>query len=1299
MDITQDKQGFLWIATESGLNKFDGNRFITFKKYQSGISSDQLNKVLSDPDNNTLWIATQRDGLCAFDYSTETFTLFRSVGDDMNTSVNTNDITDLKPAGDGGMWITTYHRGINHYNPETKEFTHYFTNKIPELNGYQNWTAIDDKKGNLYIGHNGNGGMSVISLKDHAFKNYRNNPNDPNSLPGNEVHSIFMDKNNNIWVGTSNGLALFNPQTEKFTVFRHDPGNRSSLAANYIFNITQTTDGKLWISTNPGGVSILDLNSNLFLGQKQVVFQNIEPTENKYGLSSGDIRCVFQDSFNNIWIGSYGRGLNFIAHEQTPFHLLPYAEMTAGKQTQGLCIDHKQRIWLGNNGSIDVYENRVMKPFSLIRIADINRKQVQNIYEDSQLNIWFGINKSDIIVYQSKQNRFILLRHEKVKEINVNRFLEDPETGKIWIGSQTGIYSCTGGNRINEETTVNSQLPDLMVRSMAFDRNGNLWIGTFGRGLCVFDKDLVLKWNFTTDNGFSSNAVSHLFRDSNDRMWTGTREGLALFPDTEKEDHIVYKGNNGLEDSHIRAIIEDKQGYIWFSTNSGVSRYREQENKFDNFNYLDGVPSDFMDGSVARKNDGTLYFGSQNGVCYFNPKDIFFNPVIAPVAITQFNIYSKQKLGREDETSIPIFSKTVELPYSQNTFRISYNTLDYAQNKQVEYAYMLEGLENSWYNIQRENNVIFRNLSPGKYTFRVRARIRNQEWSNQTDTLNIHIRPPLWFSWWSKCIYGILLITIVFIAIRTYKRKINLRSQLLIEKKNHQKEQELNQERLRFYTNITHELRTPLTLILGPLEDLSKDESLQPKHINRIKIIYQSASRLLNLINQILDFRKTETQNKKLSVVYGNIANLIKETGLRYKELHQNRAVEIKTHIETEETMLYFDPEIMTTILNNLLTNAIKYTKEGEIRLILRTVHTDHKKQTEIEVSDTGFGISAEALPYIFDRFYQADGKNQASGSGIGLALVKNLVALHEGEISVESKPNEGSTFRLRILTGNTYPKAERRYNQEKEEDKTQQTGTPPSNRPILLVIEDNVDICNYIKESLCNQYDVITAYDGKEGHEQAFAHIPDMIISDIMMPGMDGLQLCKILKEDMRTSHIPIILLTAKTSLPDKTEGYQAGADSYITKPFSASLLQTRIVNLLESRKKIAKLVSSDSTLAQAENSHSLSRLDNEFLKKLNRVIEDNIDSEKIDIAFISDKMCMSHSTLYRKIKGLTEMSANEYVRKIKLQYALKLLLTEKHTVTEISYMIGINSVTYFRQCFKEEFGTTPKEYLKQNA
>lgn len=535
-----------------------------------------------------------------------------------------------------------------------------------------------------------------------------------------------------------------------------------------------------------------------------------------------------------------------------------------------------------------------------------------------------------------------------------------------------------------------------------------------------------------------------------------------------------------------------------------------------------------------------------------------------------------------------------------------------------------------------------------------------------------------------------------------------------LEKKNHEQEQELNQERLRFYTNITHELRTPLTLILGPLEDMQKDTSLPVKQAQKLSVIHQSALRLLNLINQILEFRKTETQNKRLCVCKSNIAPLIYEIGLKYKELNQKTKIDFRIQIEKEEMLLFFDKEIVTIVLDNLISNAIKYTEQGCITLSLYQTVRNEVAYTEIKVSDTGYGISAEALPHIFDRYYQESGKHQASGTGIGLALVKNLVELHEGEIRAESVQNEGSTFCISLLTDNIYPNAlhtdstEPAAKEDTAQAMTSENTSEPTvdnGKPILLIVEDNEEIQKYIAESFSDSFEVITADNGEEGKQQALSHIPDIIVSDIMMPVMDGITLCRQLKEDVRTSHIPIILLTAKDSLQDKEEGYEVGADSYLTKPFSASLLRSRINNLLESRKKLitqfqAQPVSGNQTDLNEKRiiiAEALSKLDNEFIEKITLLIEENLSSEKIDITYLSDKMCMSGSTLYRKMKALTGLSTNEYIRKVKMQNAERLLLEGKFNISEIAYKVGMNSTGYFRQCFKEEFGVSPSDYLKQ--
>ena len=615
---------------------------------------------------------------------------------------------------------------------------------------------------------------------------------------------------------------------------------------------------------------------------------------------------------------------------------------------------------------------------------------------------------------------------------------------------------------------------------------------------------------------------------------------------------------------------------------------------------------------------------------------------------------------------------------------------------------MLEGLENAWYSTQGDNQVTFRNIPHGNYVFKVKTRFRNQEWNENAAQLTVVIAPPLWLTWYAKLGYVILFIFALYALLRFYKRKLDLESSLEVERKQSLNKQELNEERLRFYTNITHELRTPLTLILGPLEDLLSDATLSPKHANKISIIHDSATRLLNLINRILEFRKTETQNRKLSVVKGDLGQLVQEVGLRYKELNPNNKVNYHIHIETEDTEIFYDADMITIILDNLMSNAAKYTSEGDITLSLRSVEENQIKYTEISVSDTGHGIDAEALPHIFDRYYQAKSKYQASGSGIGLALVKGLSELHEGILKVESAVDTGTTFTLRLLTENTYPNAiHAQHDMEKkpmDAEETTITDTPTENHPIVLVVEDNADIREYIRSSFTDIYEVITAKDGKEGWELAQVRIPNIIVSDIMMPVMDGIELCKRIKEDMRTSHIPVILLTAKDSLQDKEEGYASGADSYLTKPFSAKLLHSRINNLLETRKKIASLLALADTQPKQESAvSSLNKLDNEFLQKITQIIEENLEMEKMDIAFIADKMCMSHSTLYRKIKGLTDMSANEFIRKVKMRKGVELLMSGQYTISEIAYMIGFSSVAYFRQCFKDEYGMSPSDYVKQ--
>lgn len=1301
--ITQDKQGCMWFATESGLNKFDGRQFTVYKKYTSQLSANELNAACADPRDNKVWIATQREGLCVFDCDAGTFTSYRAG----NGTIATNDITNIIPSFDKkGLWITTYHVGIHYYDTETGKFTHYYEHNVKGLGGLKNYIACDDGRGNLYVGHDGKG-MSVISLKDSTIRRYQYIPGDPGSLPGGLVMALCVDEQRNIWVGTDKGLSIFNPATEKFTTFSHVPGDENSLLSNQVLDIKQMRDGRLWICTNMGGVSILDMQQNAFTSPEDIHFQNIPATNDVHGLSGPNAKCAFQDTFGNIWLGNYRGGVDFISYAQPIFNMLPYTVEKSGKQSNkqvwGLFAEEDE-VLVGGEGEFAVFrKNKLMDTFTLRSLQ--SNTHVNVVYKDSRERLWMGTYLNGILLLNPRDRKMTCIgktAHEGT--LNVHCFYEDKD-GSIWIGTESGLYVYKDG-QLEVANFIQSQLPDTKIHGILRDKEGKLWIGTFGKGISVFDPNNKLMYNFVVENGFCSNAVNHVILDSRQRILVATREGLVLFHDTaQPETYEVFKEQNGLENSQVRAIAEDRLHQIWISTNSGISRLDEAKKVFYNYSHHDGVPmGDFMNGSTCMAPDGTMYFGSQNGACYFNPKEIPTDREVSSISITRFCTYHRMKESHDEELPMPIAGGEIELPYNQNTFKISFNVLDYTQSPQVEFTYMLEGLEKAWYNTQGENQVTFRNLSPGTYVFKVKTRIRNQEWDKKVASLVIRIQPPFWLTWYAKLIYALLFILALYALLRFYKRKIDLESSLEVERRKSQNEQELNNERLRFYTNITHELRTPLTLILGPLEDLLSDATLSPKHANKISIIHDSATRLLNLINRILEFRKTETQNRKLTVARGDLAQLVQEVGLRYKELNPNKKVDYHIHIETKDTELFYDVDMVTIILDNLLSNAAKYTSEGDITLTLRSVEDMQIKYTEISVSDTGHGIEAETLPHIFDRYYQAKSKYQASGSGIGLALVKGLSELHEGGLKVESTVEVGTTFTLRLLTENTYPNAIHVENKvEKRSVAAEEAAGMEAfmdGRPIVLVVEDNADIREYIRSSFSEIYEVITSKDGQEGWELAQVRIPNVIVSDIMMPIMDGVELCRRVKEDMRTSHIPVILLTAKDSLQDKEEGYASGADTYLTKPFSAKLLHSCINNLLEVRKKIASQLSLADTKPIEEGvASSLNRLDNEFMQKITQIIEENLEMEKMDVAFIADKMCMSHSTLYRKIKGLADMSANEFIRKVKMRKSVEMLLSGEYTISEISYMTGFSSVAYFRQCFKSEYGMSPSGYVRQRS
>lgn len=1308
--IQQDKNGFLWIGSDAGLHRFDGYSFTHYSSavpgqadYSAttpGLAGNSISSLLYDEETDRLWIGT-KSGLSRLNCATGIFEKISYPG-----KAYTYNISQIIKASDGGVWVINHHHSIIHVSEEG-ETTLYSAETIPRLK-HTFTTACEDNNGNLIIGIL-DSGISVLDIKENSVTNYNFNPAEPNGIPGAQIHSIMMDSHKNIWLTSNHGLSLFMPDRGRFITFRHNPDNPNSIASDHVFALHEDNDGMIWVGCDMGNISVFN-PSDLITGvADDLKFNNFNVRRDNRLYPNSNIRAIYKDRYDNIWIANYGSGLEFISSEEQDFKSLPHFNSgntpVDNRVLWSVYTDGNGDVWAGAMNSIGVYSDGKLKK-TIALTPDLTHPYARiTAIGTAGDDMLFGIY-DDGILRMNKNSEKLERVNMKFQDVGINIFFNDI-TGNTLVGASNGLWIYKDG-QMNFMKDADRILGGLSVTGIVRDKNDRLWIGTFGNGVFVFDKNFKRASHIKTALKGGA-AVKALFKDSKGRIWILTREGVNLIKRPEENFNISSPAFNPSGEALInRAITEDSLGMIWITTDNELLSCSQGNDTFKRYNSKSGMRhSNFNDRAASLGFDGKLYFGSGDGVCTFNALKVQQSKKCAEVRIVECRSHDGQStdISGAEAGTVP---QKKEFSHDDSSIKISYTVPDYAQSRFMEYAVMMEGLDADWSIPTHQNYVQYRNLPPGKYVFKVKARLPNQEWDGTNyASLGISITPPIWNTWWAYLFYAAVVVFLIYLWLKFYKKRVSLRSAMEVEHKKNQNEKELNNERLRFYTNITHELRTPLTLILGPLEDLLTDDSLPAPFKAKIKIIHGSALRLLNLINQILEFRKTETQNRKLSVSKRNLKNLVMEIGLRYKELNRNKFVSFNIDIEPGDYTVYFDTEIVTTILNNLLSNAMKYTPEGSITLSLKTI-TDHDERfVEISVADTGYGIAAEALPHIFERYYQAKGKHQASGTGIGLALTKSLTELHNGFITVESKLSEGTVFRFRILADNTYPDAlhsdsESTETQEEDDCLCEETD---DTRDLVLVVEDNPEIRDYITNSLSDKFRVVQASNGKEGLDEALKNNPSIIVTDLMMPVMDGIDLLKKVKSDIRTSHIPVILLTAKDSLQDKERGYDLGADSYLTKPFSAKLLKSRIHNILSTRRQITSMLTSkpsksnnnEQEAAHEENTSaiSLSKFDREFLQKLSAIVEENIAVQGFDMSLMQEKLNMSRSTLYRKIKGLTGLSGNEFIRKARLRHVAE-KLEEGCNVSDAAYESGFNDLGYFRGCFKEEYGVSPSQYAR---
>ncbi len=1280
MCTTQDRMGNVWIGTVNGINYFDGHQILNCSVEDNGevrILTEPINDMVFDGSND-LWVASQK-GL--FRISSSGKVLSRvSIGG--NATCN---VTALCFDKDSCLFIATHDDGLYKLPRKGK------TTKKVSLGTYDRAVMLClacDEDNSIYIGYQGSG-FSILSQKENTVTNFRFNPHAKNTLPGNEVLDILIDSKKRIWLATHWGLTLYNKNTKEFSTFVHQEAKASSLSDSDIHSLAEI-NGQLWIGTWRGGVNILNLKTLDRPRGSEATFRKIWPGDNDSELSSASVTSIFQDGFGNIWLGCYGGGMNVIAHQEPPFKAIvysPYKGHLAGLSDKSLltmCIGKDGHIWTGtDNGNIDI----------LAFDADLgNFTKVGNwkmsggvtaILSDHSGKVWMAVDKKGLqrLDPQTGNIQSVFMNGDKNFRTYVHQIFEDSQSN-IWVGTHDGLF-------IVDKTSQKAIHPgnDLVFNKptsfIAQDCNGGIWFST-GHQLFVTDAGRSIK-----EINIGNRYVRSIYRDSHNRMWLTLNEGMIRFDHLKRGSynyHLIPLKNNP-EGNAIRSIIEDSNHRFWVTTNLGVSLLSAKNDSLVNYGTTDGITlGSFRNGCAVATGDGKLLFGQPKAICWYDSKRQMNHTALPAPCIDRFEVDTYDEFELK-QFGIPVRPQ-INLDYGQNTFTVYFSLKDFALRNKVEYAYSLSGKSGTWHIIpDRLNYATFRNVAWGKFTIYVKARLINRPWSENIASIQVKIAPPPYFSVWAWCAYLLICMALVASLLHFYKRRLTLKGTIEVERQTRLKEQALNNERLGFFTNVTHELRTPLTLILGPLEDLEA-EDLNPQQHSKVSMIHKNAKRLYDLVNQIMEFRKSETRNRVLTVSKGDLSVLIHEITLKYKELNRNKKIDISLLIE-DNYNLFFDKEVVTIIVDNLLSNSLKYTSEGMVEVGLRQTEENKTAYIEISVHDTGYGIPEDALPHIFERYYQAKGEHQTIGTGIGLALVKNLVELHEGSISVHSKVGEGTTFVVKLKKDNTYPDAI--HVTQKALKATTKTS---DNKPLLLIVEDNDDIKQYISDSLSHDFEILLANNGREGMELAIQRIPDVVVSDIMMPIMDGLELTDSLKKDSRTSHIPIILLTAKNEEADKTEGYLHGADSYITKPFSIQLLKSRIANILSNRRTIAEYFANG--YKKDVVTKSVNELDRAFMDKVFKAIEDNIQTEQINVSAIAESVNMSYSSFYRKLKALSGVTANELIKKVKMQRAEQMLLARKYTLTDIMIAVGYNSRTAFREAFKAEFGIIPSKYLE---
>ncbi|CDA86810.1 two-component system sensor histidine kinase/response regulator [Bacteroides sp. CAG:754] len=1292
--ILQDKQGFMWFGTKDGLNRYDGLSFRKFKhddRSQRSIGNNFITALYEDEKGN-IWVGTDV-GLYIYYPEKDFFEHFTGLSAE-NTKIE-HTVTAISGDNQGCVWVAVESQGLFCYELEKEKLRNYTLENFSFLTTNVQTFAFDNS-GTLWIGCYGDGlfyskdrlktlhpylspvdnketyaNDVVISLVKGAYNclyvgSLKGGVKELN-LTSNKLHDLLLaDENgesvfcrellvasdNELWIGAESGLYIYNLRLGKFVHLRSSINDPYSLSDNAIYSLCKDREGGIWIGSYFGGVN--------YYPRFYTNFEKYYPKGTENGLHGKRVREFCQDNQGILWIGTEDGGLNRFNPKTKTFSF--FTPSNAFTNVHGLCLigDH---LWVGTfSKGVKVVDTRTGAIVKTYRKTDSPRSLIDNSV--------FSICRT--------------------------------ATGDIYLGTLFGLL------RYNKQSDDFDRIPELngrFVYDIKEDSGGNLWLATYANGAYCYNVS-EKKWkNYLHDENnpksLPYDKVVSIFEDSHRQVWLTTQGGGFCLFHPETETFTSYNLADGLPNDVVYQIVEDKDGLFWLTTNNGLVCFQPTTGAMKVYTTSNGLLGDqFNYRSSFETEDGTIYLGSIDGFVAFNPKNFSENKSLPSIVITDFLLFGKEvyvgEPGSPLEKSIT-FSDELVLQSNQNSFSFRVAALDFQAPRMSKIMYKLDGFDADWLTVGESPIITYSNLRYGNYTFRVKVSNSDGVWNEEGISLKVHILPPFYLSVWAYIVYALLIIGCSLCAVMYFKRRSNRKHRRQMEKFEQEKEREVYNAKIDFFTNVAHEIRTPLTLIKGPLENIILKKQVDTETREDLNVMKQNTERLLNLVNQLLDFRKTESQGFRLNFAECNVTEILRETYRRFTSLAKQKGLNFVLNVPEQDFYAHVNQEAFTKIISNLLNNAVKYA-ETYVHLFLNLNGTGAEKKFYVHTVNDGVIIPDEMKEEIFKpfiRFNEEEDGKITTGTGIGLALSRSLAELHQGTLTM-LEGEEANTFCLMLpVEQDSVIKLVVEPNfVEASKVSERQVGLMENkaNKPTVLVVDDNPNMLSFVVRQLENSYIVLTATNGVEALEALDINEVTLIVSDVVMPRMDGFELCRVIKSKLDYSHIPIVLLTAKTNIQSKIEGLELGADAYIEKPFSVEYLQACIANLINSREKLRQAFTQSPFVAA--NTMALTKADEEFMKKLNEIIQNNYYNPDFSMDDIVDLLNMSRSNFYRKIKGVLNLSPNEYLRLERLKRAAQLLKEGNARVNEICYMVGFNSPSYFSKCFQKQFGVLPKEF-----